>query len=83
MDRTGPAMLHAGEFVVTKNADNMTVNSGNGEGVSREELAEIKNVLVDIREQNRRYQEDDLALTGEMENSLKQASEASRRIANG
>jgi len=82
VDRTGPAMLHAGEFVVTKTADNLNVNTAGGEGASSSELTEIKTVLIDILDQNRRYQERDIALTSDMETSLKTQAETSRRIAN-
>jgi TP901 family phage tail tape measure protein len=80
VDRTGPAMLHAGEFVVTKTADNLNVQTGDS-GASGD-MAQILNVLVDIREQNRRYQEADLATSRDMESSLKTQTEQQRRAAN-
>lgn len=79
--RTGLAQLHAGEFVVTKNADNLNITS-TGNNMSSEELAEIRAVLVDIREQDRRYQEQDLDLSREMEGSMKTQAETARRVAN-
>jgi len=80
VDRTGPAMLHAGEFVVTKTADNLSVSTGDNEESG--DMAQVLNVLVDIREQNRRYQEADLATSRDMESSLKTQTEQQRRIAN-
>ena len=50
--------------------------------VSQGELAEIKNVLIDIKEQNRTYQTADLRTSQEMESSLKLTAEQSRRISN-
>jgi len=39
-------------------------------------------VLTDMRDQNRRYQEADLRVSEDMESSLKQQAEQTRRIAN-
>ena len=50
--------------------------------LSHEELAQIKTVLTDMRDQNRRYQEADLRVSEDMESSLKQQAEQTRRIAN-
>ena len=80
VDRTGPAMLHAGEFVVTRTADNLNVQTGDNEQSG--DLAQVLDVLVDIREQNRRYQEADLATSRDMESSLKTQTEQQRRVAN-
>ena len=46
-------------------------------------MSQILNVLVDIKEQNRRYQESDLATSRDMESSLKTQTEQQRKIANG
>ena len=73
-------MLHAGEFVVTKTADNLSVRTGDDEESG--DMGQILDVLVDIREQNRRYQDADLATSRDMESSLKTQTEQQRRIAN-
>ena len=80
VDSTGPAMLHAGEFVVTKSADNLSVQTGDSEESG--DMGQVLAVLVDIREQNRRYQDADLATSRDMESSLKTQTEQQRRIAN-
>lgn len=77
---TGAANLHAGEFVVTRNADNLNVQA---DPLTREELKQIKQVLTDIKEQNKRYQESDLRIAGDIASSTKQQAEVSRRVANG
>lgn len=81
VDRTGPAMLHAGEFVVTKTADNLNVSTGDDE--TSGDMSQVLNVLVDIREQNRRYQEEDLRKTDEIEQNLRIQTEQQRRAVNG
>jgi len=81
VEKTGLYQMHAGEFVVTKSADNLTVVPGDDE-LTQEELAEIKQVLMDIRDQNRKYQEMDLANSREMESSLKLQAETARRVSN-
>jgi len=81
VDRTGLYQLHAGEFVIDKNRD--TIKPSDDDNLSSRELKEIRNVLGDIRDQQRRYQEEDLRVSGEMESSLKQQTEQNRRMANG
>jgi hypothetical protein len=81
VDKTGPYQMHAGEFVVTASKDNLSI--AGGENLTSAELTQIKTVLVDIREQQRRYQEEDARTTKSMESSLKTQAEQQRRANNG
>ncbi len=81
VEETGMHMLHAGEFVVNRERNNIVPPSNDG-GLTRTELREIKNVLVDIRESNRRYQEDDVAATRDVGSAINDQAETIRRFAN-
>jgi TP901 family phage tail tape measure protein len=81
VSQTGMAMVHAGEFVINKAANNVSPAPDNS--LTEAELREIRNVLVDIREDNKRYQEADLSTAREMEASMKDQAETTRRMANG
>jgi hypothetical protein len=82
VNRTGLYQLHAGEFVVTKSQNNLAVTTSGG-GESSDELKEISLTLRDIRDQSRRYQEEHLATSRDMESSMKDQAETTRRFANG
>jgi TP901 family phage tail tape measure protein len=79
--QTGMHQLHAGEFVINRSANNVSPAPTNE--LTQDELAQIRLVLTDIRDQQRRYQEADLESSRQMESSLKQQAEQQRRIANG
>ena len=79
--QTGLHQLHAGEFVINKSANNVSPVQDNELTVA--ELSQIRTVLSDIRDQQRRYQEADLASSRNIESSMKQQAEQTRRASNG
>jgi len=79
--QTGLHQLHAGEFVINKSANNVSPAQDNELTVA--ELSQIRTVLSDIRDQQRRYQEADLASSRNIESSMKQQAEQTRRTSNG
>jgi TP901 family phage tail tape measure protein len=78
VDETGPAYLHAGEFVVNPHRNNLTAVAPSDRD-TQEELKAIRTLLSDIKEQQRRYQDSDLETTREMSSSMKQQAEQTRR----
>jgi len=81
VDQTGLHQLHAGEFVV--NAARTNISPPPTNELSTQELTEIRTVLSDIREDNRRYHESDLAASKDIDSNMKQQTEQTRRLANG
>ena len=79
VQRTGLHQLHAGEFVINPTASNMVVIEPKGDGASAAELASIRTLLSESVEQNRKYQEDDIALTKDLSSSAKEQAEAAYR----
>ncbi len=80
VDQTGLYQLHAGEFVINPSANNVSPVGDNE--LSTQELTQIRLVLGDIRDQNRRYHEADLEASRDMDSSMRQQAEQTRRIAN-
>ena len=77
VNETGMYQLHAGETVINRNAT--TAN----ENLTANELGQIRQVLSEIREQNRQYYQDDLKVGRGIESGVTQTAEQQRKMANG
>lgn len=73
----GPAMLHRNEHVVNADRDNLVVNvQSNTEGIT-----ELREIMKEIRDNDKRYQEEEIKLTKENQRTLSNLTEAVRKSA--
>jgi TP901 family phage tail tape measure protein len=73
VESTGPILAHGGEHVITSDRSNLVVN------VNQKGIEELRELLREIRDQNRRYQDQDLKDSGAIKRAITEQAESSRR----